>query len=116
MAKRLYPDVAIFTVNNSIYAVSDKLYPLKALAIIKFFHLNGTLLNFIEKEVELQINEAKVIYKIDSKEYKDAPQEESMIYTEIIAGKNQGMSSTYFNTKFQGLKLFPAEIEVTFFS
>jgi hypothetical protein len=45
MAKRLYPDVAIFTLNNKIYAVSDKLYPVNALGIIEFFDLNGKLLH-----------------------------------------------------------------------
>lgn len=37
-----------------------------------------------------------------------------MIYTEIVAGKNETMSSTYFPAKFKNLKLFPAEVEVTF--
>ena len=41
MAKRLYPDVAIFTLNHKIYAVNDKLYSVNALAIIEFFDLNG---------------------------------------------------------------------------
>lgn len=45
MAKRLYPDVAIFTLNNKVFAVSDKLYPVNALAIIEFFDLNGKLLH-----------------------------------------------------------------------
>jgi len=34
MAKRLYPDVAIFVLGDNIYAVSDKLYPVTALGII----------------------------------------------------------------------------------
>ncbi|MCB0368208.1 MAG: hypothetical protein KDD45_01905 [Bdellovibrionales bacterium] len=34
MAKRLYPDVAIFVVKDSIFAVSDKLYPVAAVAFI----------------------------------------------------------------------------------
>jgi beta-mannosidase len=34
MAKRLYPDVAIFTKDNKVIAVSDKLYEVNALAII----------------------------------------------------------------------------------
>lgn len=56
MAKRLYPDVAIITTKKSVYTVNDKLYPVKALALIKFFHLNGTLLSSIEKEVDLKEN------------------------------------------------------------
>ena len=44
MAKRLYPDVAIFTQNSKVYAVNDKLYEVNALAIIKFFALDGKLL------------------------------------------------------------------------
>lgn len=34
MAKRLYPDVAIYFLKDSIYAVNDKLYPVTALVII----------------------------------------------------------------------------------
>lgn len=49
MAKRLYPDVAIFTQNNKIIAVNDKLYDVTALAIIKFFALDGKLLKKYEK-------------------------------------------------------------------
>lgn len=45
MAKRLYPDVAIFTLHNKVFAVSDKLYPVNALGIIEFFDLNGKLLH-----------------------------------------------------------------------
>ena len=41
MAKRLYPDVAIFVVKDKIYAVSDELYEVKALTLIKVFDLNG---------------------------------------------------------------------------
>ena len=41
MAKRLYPDVAIFVVKDKIYVVSDELYEVKALALIKVFDLNG---------------------------------------------------------------------------
>ena len=35
-----------------------------------------------------------------------------MIYTEIVAGKNQTMTSTHFNSKFNKLKLYPVEIDV----
>jgi hypothetical protein len=49
MAKRLFPDVAIFTLNNKVYAVSDKLYDISVLAIIKFISFNGKLLKKIEK-------------------------------------------------------------------
>ena len=41
MAKRLYPDVAIFVVKDKIYVVSDELYEVKALTLIKVFDLNG---------------------------------------------------------------------------
>lgn len=44
MAKRLYPDVAIYTLNNKIHAVNDKLFEVNALAIIKFFKLDGTII------------------------------------------------------------------------
>jgi len=49
MAKRLYPDVAIFTQNNKVYAINDKLYEVTVLAIIKFFALDGKLLKKYEK-------------------------------------------------------------------
>lgn len=37
-----------------------------------------------------------------------------MIYTEIVAGKNQTMTSTHFNSKFKKLKLYPVEIDVQY--
>lgn len=56
MAKRLYPDIAIFTLRNKIYAVNDKLYDVTALAIIKFISFSGKVVKKIEKSVELKIN------------------------------------------------------------
>ena len=41
MAKRLFPDVAIFYLSDKIHVVSDKLYDTNTLVIIKFFSLNG---------------------------------------------------------------------------
>jgi hypothetical protein len=114
MAKRLYPDVAIFTLNGKIFAVNDKLYDVTALAIIKFFSLDGKLLKKVEKEVNLKINEVQEIYTISNSDYEGGSQNEAMIYTEIIAGKSQVMSSTSFNVRFKDLNLPPAEISVAF--
>lgn len=43
MAKRLYPDIAIFVANDKIMVVNDNLYPVNALAIIKVQYFNGTI-------------------------------------------------------------------------
>lgn len=114
MAKRLYPDVAIFTLNNKIFAVNDKLYDVTALAIIKFFALDGRLLKKVEKEVSLKLNEVQEIYTISNTDYEGGSQADSMVYTEIIAGKTDIMSSTSFNARFKDLNLSPAEISVEF--
>ena len=37
-----------------------------------------------------------------------------MIYTEIVAGKNQEMVSTHFNANFKDFSLYPTEIQVTY--
>ncbi len=47
MAKRLYPDVAIFTLKNKVYAVNDKLYDVTALAIIKIVSFSGKVIKKI---------------------------------------------------------------------
>jgi len=39
MARRLYPDVAIFVQNNRVAVVSDKLYEVNALAVIEIYSL-----------------------------------------------------------------------------
>lgn len=72
MAKRLYPDVAIFTQNNKIFAVNDKLYDVTALAIIKFFALDGKLLKKYEKEITLTANEVKEVHSISNTDYEGA--------------------------------------------
>ena len=41
MAKRLYPDLAIFYAGSDIFAVNDKLYPVEALAIIQVVTFDG---------------------------------------------------------------------------
>lgn len=114
MAKRLYPDVAIFTLNNKVYAVNDKLYDVNALAIIKFFSFDGKLIKKEEKEVNLKINEVKEIYSISAADYTGAAQSDVVIYTEIIAGKSNIMSSTAFNGRFKDLNLPQAEITVEY--
>jgi len=59
MAKRLYPDVAIFCVHNKIVAINDNLYPVNALALTKIQYLNGTLDMKKTYEIELKPNEVK---------------------------------------------------------
>lgn len=75
MAKRLYPDVAIFVIGENVYAVSDKLYQVTALAVIQIFNLDGKLVNKIEKEVVLQQNEVKLIYELKGSDFKETPKQ-----------------------------------------
>jgi beta-mannosidase len=114
MAKRLYPDVSIFTINDKVYAVSDKLYPVNALTIIKFFTLGGKLLKKVEKEVNLKINEVQEIYTVSNSDYEGATPNDVVIYTEIVAGKSNIMSSTHFNARFKDLNLPQAEISLEY--
>lgn len=114
MAKRTYPDVSIFVVKDSVFAVNDKLYPVSTLATIKIFDLNGTLVNKIETEVNLADNEVKMLHLLSTEDYKGTKKEECVVYTEIVAGKDQTMVSTHFNAFFKDLKLYPVEIEVTY--
>lgn len=62
----------------------------------------------------LEANSVKSIYSVSSKDYKDAKKEDCMVYSEIVAGKQQEMISTHFNSKFKDLTLYPAEIEVQY--
>ncbi len=72
------------------------------------------MLHRIEKEVSMQANEVTVVYEISDKDYRDSNKEECVIYAEIIAGKTQVMSSTYFNTRFKNMKIYPAAVEVEY--
>ena len=56
----------------------------------------------------------KIINQIKKEDYGESKREECMIYTEIVAGKNQTMTSTHFNTYFKNMKLYPAEIYVEY--
>jgi|LakMenEpi03Aug12_release.lakeMendotaPanAssembly.Ray.scaffolds.fasta_scaffold397423_1 hypothetical protein len=69
MAKRLYPDVAIYTLNNKVYVVSDKLYNVSALATIQVISFSGQVLKKIEKEVQLLANQVQSIYTVEPKDY-----------------------------------------------
>lgn len=44
MAKRLYPNIAIFCVDGTVKAVNDNLYPVDAIAIIKVISFSGETL------------------------------------------------------------------------
>lgn len=41
MAKRLYPDIAIFTHRDEVFAVNDKLYPITSVAKIQVITFDG---------------------------------------------------------------------------
>lgn len=43
MAKRLYPNVAIFCSDGIITVVNDNLYDLEAVTVVRVFNLNGTV-------------------------------------------------------------------------
>jgi beta-mannosidase len=42
MAKRLYPNVAIFCTERRVMLVNDNLYPIGVLAVVKVQNFNGT--------------------------------------------------------------------------
>ena len=81
MAKRLYPDVAMFTSENKIYAVNDKLYPVEALGVIELYSLDGKSLKKIEKTVSLKANEVQIVHEITEDNYGGVKKEDCMIYT-----------------------------------
>lgn len=53
MAKRSYPNVALFCADGKIIAVNDNLHSVNALAIIKVQHFNGSLLYMNTSELVL---------------------------------------------------------------
>ena len=69
MAKRMYPDVAIYTLNNKVHVVSDKLYNISALATIQVISFDGKVLKKVEKEVQLAANQVQEIYTVGPNDY-----------------------------------------------
>lgn len=61
MAKRLYPDVALFCADGKIIAVNDNLYSIEAVGLIYVQHLNGTLLFNRTVAITLAENQVKLI-------------------------------------------------------
>lgn len=53
MAKRLYPDLAVFYVNGNVVAVNDNLYGVSALVLIKVQNFNGAV--EFNKTVEISL-------------------------------------------------------------
>ncbi len=43
MAKRIYPDVAVFCADGKVVAVNDNIYAVQAIVIVKVQHFNGTV-------------------------------------------------------------------------
>lgn len=43
MAKRLYPDLAVFYVNSSVVVVNDNLYAIGGLVVIRVQNFNGVI-------------------------------------------------------------------------
>lgn len=114
MAKRLYPDVAIYTQLGKVYAINDKLYQVEALAVLKIYSFTGETLHSEEMKVKLQANQVKLLWTLSQEHYKNTPQNSLVIYTEIVAGKNEIMSSTDFLVRFKDLNLPNAELVVEY--
>lgn len=64
MAKRLYPDVAVFYAKDKIIAVNDNLYSTHALVSIKVLNMNGKLAYNKSIDVVLNPNEVKDVDEI----------------------------------------------------
>ena len=56
MAKRSYPNVAIFCQDGEAYAVNDNLYDLDAVTIVKVQHFNGSILYNKTETVQFKEN------------------------------------------------------------
>lgn len=69
MAKRLFPDVAVFCAKGKIVAVNDNLYPVNALVIIKVQNMNGKLAYNKTVDISLMENEVKEIEEIPKDNY-----------------------------------------------
>ena len=104
MAKRLYPNIAIFCVDGTVKAVNDNLYPVDAIAIIKVISFSGETLYEKQMQVRLDINEVKTIQQVETSSFSDK-RDQVVVHTEIIAGRNQEMESTFFYFPFKDLKL-----------
>ena len=44
MAKRLYPNIAIFCLDGVVKAINDNLYPVDTIAIVKVLSFSGKVL------------------------------------------------------------------------
>lgn len=56
MAKRSYPDVAVFCADGRVVAVNDNIFAVQALVIVKVQHFNGTLIYSQTQPVSLNPN------------------------------------------------------------
>lgn len=57
MAKRLYPDVAVFYTNElGLVVVSDKLYPVEARLIVQLITFDGQIINNLTQSITLKPN------------------------------------------------------------
>lgn len=56
----------------------------------------------------LKPNEVQIIYNITASDYEGFYRNQIMIYTEVIAGKDNKMSSTHIYCQFKDLVLFKA--------
>ena len=103
MAKRSYPNVAIFCQDGKITAVNDNLYNVQAVTIVKVFNLDGSLLYNKTETIELKENEVRNMPDVKSFNGKDV-----IVYMEIIAGRNKEMWTTATFYPFKDLSLDPS--------
>lgn len=86
MAKRSYPNVALFCADGKIIAVNDNLHSVNALAVIKVQHFNGSLLYMNTSELVLSQNEVREIDEIKKADFQSLLKQ-IVVYTEIISGR-----------------------------
>lgn len=100
MAKRLYPNTAVFCQDGRVTVVNDNLHEVEVLVMIRVQDMRGKIMLNTTEVVKLKENEVKRL-----KDLKDFHSDSVVVYTEIVAGRNQEMWSTAFFVPFKDLKL-----------
>ena len=113
-AKRLYPDIAIlFSDKHGVTVINDKFYPVEVLVVIQLITFDGEMLINETQTVKLEANEVKYL-KVNL-EKATGKEDRVVLYTEVVGGRKEVMSSTHFLKKFNQLNLTNGELNVEYF-
>lgn len=104
MAKRLYADLSVFSIEGKVWVINDKLNEVSALVIIKVITFAGEMLYETSKELVLEANSALNLLNV-TKDHHRNRLKDVLIYTEIVGGKDAVMQSTEYLATYKELEL-----------